>query len=276
MNVKGFNLDHCGSSVPPRIFDSLLSLTYIFKNVQHLQIENGQMSYEGIYIMSQNGQYIEFLNRSKAFENKTTNFISVNTFFSPIVELEKLNLILGRELDWKRSEQATKITESLLAQKYPFYDKEDIGKDWFYIWSQSNQSKQEENVPIWIIDYANNNYNRSWNNKMLQSKDFDFKQIDKIRWNLSKEQINMIKINGSWLAEDIIEEGKIFRLFFNNPNGKKVEFEIIESTTERQGFESITFEKMNKGTRFPTKNDSSIDIFDENDTIRLEFNLITQ
>ena len=204
-----FNLDHFYSSFSEPQFNSLKVLVDIFKNTKYLNIEREDLSYEGIYIRTLHGHYIELLN-DKSIHNQRVNCIGVNSFSSPIIELSKLKSLVKVELDWRRSEAAIKYPDSRKSKGNKRSTEDDIGKDWFYFWSISNDS--EEFPLMFFMDYAQQKFNKLLDYKTNIEKDFDFKQVNNVIWSLEDSSYEKMKINATSVAEDVIIEKNTLKL----------------------------------------------------------------
>ena len=257
MDDKRFNLDHFYSSFPSECFDSLKQLVDICKNVNYAQNNNGFNSNEGIYIMTTTGHYVELLNRIGDLKNLKPNLIMVNTFLSPIKDQSTLDAMVEKKLNWKRSEQPTKIMRK---GKY-------FGNDWFYSW----KVKPERNTGVWLLDYQNNEFNIIKNNERILRQESDFKQVTNVKWSLGSEGFEVMKSDGMWASKDLISNGDNLKLSFYNPNGEYILFEIIKNDDKKPGFESITLEKIDKSREFDLPDSKFFELIDEAELLTIKF-----
>ena len=264
MVEKRFNLDHFYTAFPQNYFDSLKQLTNMCKNIKHIITNNGLNSYEGLYISTKDGHYIELLNRSNDSDSSRRNFIAVNTFLSPLKGESTLHALMKEKLLWKTTAQASKVPNN------GSFEGEDIGKDWFYAWYVDNEKAHEENTSIWIIDYQNQKFNRAFH-PIRSEMEPDFKQVLKVKWSLHSKGFDVMKTEGKWCTNEYKLTGDSLLLSFNDPNGKDVEIEFIKDNDRKPGFKAITLEKMNKKSEFNLVNSSFFELIDKDDKITINF-----
>lgn len=265
MEEKSFNLDHFYTSFPEDYFNSLKQLTEICKNIKHIQTNNGYNSYEGVYIRTKDGHYVELLNRSPTPRNNNRNFIAINTLSSPLKDVSTIQALVGEDINLKRTEQPAKVPNN------GSYQIEDVGKDWFYVWYIDNKIAIEENTSIWIIDYQDKKFNKSLNPGWLKM-DFDFKQVLDVKWSLNSKQFEIMKTEGRWFTNDYKVSGDFLLFSFNNPNGKDVKFEFTKNDNKKPGFVSITLEKIDQKSEFNLLDSPFIELLDEKDKVIINFN----
>jgi hypothetical protein len=200
--VNGLVLDHFYFTLNDEEFEDFKNIFSELPGVAHQTTHSGDQSWEGVYMRTRTGSYLEFVK-----ENKTKGFgLAISA-----ARLPYLNSMLMREehpnANWKQGQRIT-------SEGKPWFD-------WLTLCDYTNHSEIFFNA--WLMQYHQNH--------KVPAQKFERPIVDsavKVEIECHPSMVELVKTQGFWLpgkANFALKESK-FNLLIPDRDGSDIEFDF--------------------------------------------------
>ncbi|MFX1301321.1 MAG: hypothetical protein ACFFAL_01335 [Promethearchaeota archaeon] len=215
--TENFTLDHFLFSFHPTRFAVLPVLCGILRNCEHTVVSRPDISYEGVYLIAHNGNYLELLKYDEEYPNIFGAAIS--SLFPDKGDTNQLPKLFP-ELPW--------------ANTQIFDDKHN---PWFTHYGQAEAEEAiKQKVIFWAMHYQNLSRHRpySFRKKPPSRDEFSVQEFLSARGKIPVEAREIIKQQAQWLPGTQRFEKKRVTLTIPNAsqNKFKLELDFDENTTD--------------------------------------------
>lgn len=205
------NLDHFYIGVSSFEFQPLLPIANALQGCQHLVVQSGNDSWEGIYLFSNAGPYFEILNERR---NQGLGIAFCTT--------SETRQIIARmsDLPWKSGTRHR-------ANGSPWFD-------WLSLGEYLNVKETWFNA--WIMRYCESSKPRT-------APAFSIKRFLSLKMSLGNERLDEMKSLARWFPEPFEMENSRVTVFIADRSGDRLKIEIqLVTGNEKFTFHSIDFE----------------------------------
>jgi hypothetical protein len=204
-----FTLDHFLFSFHPTTFATLPELSDVLKNCEHTVVTRPDVSYEGVYLIAHNGNYLELLKYDKDAPNICG--AAVSSLFPEKGDTDQLPQLFP-QLPWTHTQ---------------IFD--DKHKPWFTHYGQGEAEEAiKQKVIFWAMHYQNLLRHRpySFRKTLPQSDEFSVQEFLSAKGKLPVEARDIITQQSQWLPGSQKFEKKRVTLTLPNASQNKFEFEL--------------------------------------------------
>lgn len=252
--MDNFTMDHFLFSFHPTHFASLPDLCNVFKNCDHTVVTRPDVSYEGVYLIAHNGNYLELLKYDEGYPNIFG--AAVSSLFPEKGDADQLPELFP-ELPWT----STQI----------FDDKH---TPWFTHYGQAEAEEAvKEKVIFWAMHYHNFSRHRPYSfGKTPPSIDeFSVQEFLSAKCRIPLGAREVVKQQSQWLPGSHKFEKKCVTL--SMPNASQNKFEIVldfdENASESEPG-SVTMRLLDK-SKLPVGEYKEFQLIQEADLLTIDF-----
>ncbi|MCG3217599.1 MAG: hypothetical protein KAR35_01250 [Candidatus Heimdallarchaeota archaeon] len=230
MNNKEYlNIDHILFSIKSDCFEKLLKLTKILKNTTHRITERPDETYEGIYIMARDGNYVEFLLDDG--DSPLDMGFAVSSFEPEKADVDQFS-DLYPEIEWDITDQ--------------IYDPNN--KPWYKAISYAKKEYDKRGVDtssfrimIWAMFYQNYEKHRTYiyRKNPKPKEEYTIEELLSCKVVVPESYIPIIKVHDTYLPQKFNQEK--MELVIRNASGNSFTIEFETYKGKAAILESITF-----------------------------------
>lgn len=249
-----FTLDHFLFSFHPTRFAALPVLSEVFKNCEHTVVTRPDVSYEGVYLIAYNGNYLELLKYDEEYPNIFG--AAVSSLFPEKNDADQLPELFP-ELPWT----STQIFDN----KH---------KPWFTHYGQAEAEEAvKQKVIFWAMHYHNFSRHRPYSFRKTPPPidEFSVQEFLFTKCKIPVEAREVVKQQSQWLPGSHKFQKKHVTLSI--PNASQNKFEIVlefdENTSESEPL-SVTMRLLEK-SKLPIDEYKGFQLIQKADLLTMNF-----
>jgi hypothetical protein len=247
-------LDHFLFSFKIPVFNRLKSLGDLLKNCEHRKITRPDTSYEGVYLLAQDGSYLELLMNP---EQTPGVFALALSSLSPEQETVKALPSLYPKLQWSTQQ---------------IHDADN--KPWYTYFGQAPiQDTQQQGLVLWAMQYQNPRRHRAYQyKKKLPSKTkFTVKEFTATRLKIPPRYLDLVRVQSQWVPgnHNINDQKVVLRVLNPSFHEFKIIMEVDEEKAENKPM-SVTMQLV-EGTEIESQQVKGIRLTRQQDMLIINF-----